>query len=263
MCCILRRWKYCKHLNNMNLCAHSTTRSRPNTRRTRCRRLEKLGAGLRLHFLLFCCAQLVVLLVVLLRVLLVFVLTRVCNVPEVDDSMEARVVEEAPPVKVAEDAHVVGAVRKQRVPLARVRELDRARRKMAKNEKNRSTRRSTPRHPIDMVSTAMHWPRSCCQSCAPPPAIYGKPCFRGRPRIHATVCVLGPCLHAGCDHAACIDGGIRGNYMGAGGRCLASRVGGVRWRGPTGGRARLRRTQVSSRLCHLETHVFRNPARPI
>jgi len=64
-----------------------------------------------------------------------------------------------------------------------------------------------------------HWPRSCCQSRVRPPAICGKPCFRGRSRIHATVCVLGPCLLAGCDHAACVDGGSRGKDMGAGGRC--------------------------------------------
>ena len=75
--------------------------------------LEELGAGLRLRFLLLCCARLVLL-----------VRARVRNGPEVDDAMEARVVQEAPPVEVAEDAHVVGAVRKQRVPLARERELD-------------------------------------------------------------------------------------------------------------------------------------------
>jgi hypothetical protein len=68
--------------------------------------LEELGAGLRLRFLLLCCARLVLL-----------VRARVRNGPEVDDAMEARVVEEAPAVEVAEDAHVVGAVRKQRVPL--------------------------------------------------------------------------------------------------------------------------------------------------
>ena len=60
--------------------------------------LEELGAGLCLRFLLLCCARLVLL-----------VRARVRNGPEVDDAMEARVVEEAPPVEVAEDAHVVGA----------------------------------------------------------------------------------------------------------------------------------------------------------
>jgi hypothetical protein len=46
------------------------------------------------------------------------------NGPQVDDAMEALVVEEPAPVEVAEDAHVVGAVPEQRVPLPRVRELD-------------------------------------------------------------------------------------------------------------------------------------------
>ena len=44
--------------------------------------------------------------------------------------------------------------------------------------------------------------------------------------------VPGPCLHAGCARTACVSGGSRGNCMGAGGWCLAPRVGGVRWSGP-------------------------------
>jgi hypothetical protein len=49
---------------------------------------------------------------------------RVRDRAQVDDAVEARVVEQPAPVQVAEDAHVVGAVREQRVPLALLRELD-------------------------------------------------------------------------------------------------------------------------------------------
>ena len=43
---------------------------------------------------------------------------------QVDDAVEARVVEQPAPVQVTENAHVVGAVRAQCVPLALLRELD-------------------------------------------------------------------------------------------------------------------------------------------
>lgn len=49
---------------------------------------------------------------------------RVRDRAQVDDAVEARVVEQAAAVEVAEDAHVVGAVGQQLVPLAGVRELD-------------------------------------------------------------------------------------------------------------------------------------------
>jgi hypothetical protein len=42
----------------------------------------------------------------------------------------------------------------------------------------------------------------------------------------ARVCVLGPCLHAGCARAAWVGVGSRGNDLGAGGLCLAPLVGG-------------------------------------
>ena len=72
--------------------------------------------------------------------------------------------------------------------------------------------------------------------------------FARREATVRVVCVLGPCLCAGCDHAACVDGGSRGNDMGAGGRCLASLLGGVRWRGPTRGGARVRERCAGGRV---------------
>jgi hypothetical protein len=44
--------------------------------------------------------------------------------------------------------------------------------------------------------------------------------------------VLGTFLHAGCAGAACVRYGSLGSGMGAGGRCLAPLVVGVRWSGP-------------------------------
>ena len=78
-----------------------------------------LGAGLGLRGL-----------VVVMRALLSClwfrrVRARVRDRAQVDDAVEARVVEQPSPVQVAEDAHVVGAVREQRVPPALLRELDR------------------------------------------------------------------------------------------------------------------------------------------
>ena len=43
-------------------------------------------------------------------------------------------------------------------------------------------------------------------------------------------CILGPCLRAGCAHAAWAGGGNRSCYLGAGRRCLALLVGGGRWK---------------------------------
>ena len=76
--------------------------------------------------------------------------------------------------------------------------------------KNRSTRRSTSRSPWRQLLSLpipchVHWPRSYCQSRARTAAICRKPCFRGP---------------TGC---------MRGK------RCLAPRVGGVRWSGPPSG----------------------------
>jgi hypothetical protein len=86
----------------------------------------------------------------------------------------------------------------------------------------------------------MHWPLSCCRSPARTADIFRKSCFRGRPCMHATACVPGPCLYAGCSRAACVSGGSRGNGMGAGGQCLAPRVGSVRWSGPARNTPRMR-----------------------
>ena len=44
--------------------------------------------------------------------------------------------------------------------------------------------------------------------------------------------MLGTFLHAGCAGAACVRYGSLGSGMGAGGRCLAPLVVGVRWSGP-------------------------------
>ena len=42
-------------------------------------------------------------------------------------------------------------------------------------------------------------------------------------------CVLGPCLRAGCIHAALVVCGSRRDALGAGRRCLAPQVGGDSW----------------------------------
>jgi hypothetical protein len=42
--------------------------------------------------------------------------------------------------------------------------------------------------------------------------------------------MLGPCLRAGCAHAAWAGDGSRSDDLGAGRRCLAPRVGGGRWK---------------------------------
>ena len=50
--------------------------------------------------------------------------------------------------------------------------------------------------------------------------------------MHARACVLGPFLRAGCAGAAWVHGGSLGSGMSAGGLCLATLVGCVRWSGP-------------------------------
>ena len=88
---------------------------------------------------------------------------------------------------------------------------------MAKYEKKRSARRSTSRHPITMASTAEPPnPIPCAlasillpESRARPPAICGKPCFRGRPPYMQRCAFLG---------RACTRGAImrRASTTGAG-----------------------------------------------
>jgi hypothetical protein len=103
---------------------------------------------------------------------------------------------------------------------------------------NRSPRRYTRRHSIAMASTAKT-PIPCHMHSVLVACVHGarlsyadlKPGFRCRSCVHAR-CVLGPCLHEGRARAACVGGGSRDNCMGAGGRCLAPRVGCVRWSGP-------------------------------
>jgi len=77
----------------------------------------------------------------------------------------------------------------------------------------------------------VHWPRSYCQSPAHPPAICGKPCFRGPSGCMRGAGAFGPLLRAGCAGAAWVRGESLGSGMRAGRRCLAPRVGGVRWAG--------------------------------
>jgi hypothetical protein len=78
----------------------------------------------------------------------------------------------------------------------------------------------------------VHWPRSYCQSPPhPPAAIYGKPYFRGPSGCMWGAGAFGPFLRAGCAGAAWVRGGSLGSGMRAGRRCLAPRVGGVRWAG--------------------------------
>ena len=77
----------------------------------------------------------------------------------------------------------------------------------------------------------VHWPRSYCQSPAHPPAICGKPCFRGPSGCMRGAGAFGPFLRAGCAGAAWVRGGSLGSGMRAGRRCLAPQVGGVRCSG--------------------------------
>jgi len=58
-----------------------------------------------------------------------------------------------------------------------------------------------------------------------------KTLFPGTYWVHARTCVLGLFLHTGCASAAWVLGGSLVNDMGAGRRCLATRVGDIRWSG--------------------------------
>ena len=77
----------------------------------------------------------------------------------------------------------------------------------------------------------VHWQRSYCQSPAHMPAICGKPCFRGPSGCMRGAGAFGPLLRAGCAGAAWVRHGNLGSGMRAGRRCLAPRVGSVRWAG--------------------------------
>ena len=59
-----------------------------------------------------------------------------------------------------------------------------------------------------------------------------KTSFPGTCWVHGRTCVFGPFLRAGCAGAACVHGGSLGSGVGAGGRCLAPLVDGVRWSAP-------------------------------
>ena len=62
----------------------------------------------------------------------------------------------------------------------------------------------------------VHWPLSCCQSLSRPPAICGKPCFRGRPRIQRAGCHRSkgrntiPRVRSGCAAGAWTPAWVRG-----------------------------------------------------
>ena len=110
---------------------------------------------------------------------------------------------------------------------------------MAKYEKKRSARRSTPRHPITMASTAEPPDPMSCELTVillPESRAHGchmqKGLFPGTYCVHAGTCVFGPFLHAGCAGAVWVRGGSLGRGMDAGRRCLTPRVGDVRWSGP-------------------------------
>jgi len=63
----------------------------------------------------------------------------------------------------------------------------------------------------------VHWPRSCCQSLWRPPAICGKPCFRGRSRIQRAGCHRSkgrntiPRMRRGCAAGAWTPAWVRGD----------------------------------------------------
>ncbi len=83
------------------------------------------------------------------------------------------------------------------------------------------------------IPCPVHWPRSCCRGRACTAAICRKPCFLDQSvRAPTTACVLGPCLRAGCAHAARVSGWSLGNCMGAGGRCMAPCMDFVCWSDP-------------------------------
>jgi len=104
-------------------------------------------------------------------------------------------------------------------------------RKMAKYEKKRSARRSTPRHPITMASTAEPPdPMPCALAAILLPASRARGCsiqrglFPGACWVRAGTCVFGPFMHVGCAGAAWMRGGSLDTSMGAGRRCLATRA---------------------------------------
>jgi hypothetical protein len=105
--------------------------------------------------------------------------------------------------------------------------------------KNLFTRRSTPRHPIDMSSTAKPpYPMPCTLDVIllPESRVHGchmqKTLFPGTYWVHTGECVLGQFLRAGCAGATWVRRGSLGSGMCAGRRCLSPLVGGVRWTGP-------------------------------
>ncbi len=110
---------------------------------------------------------------------------------------------------------------------------------MAKYERKRSARRSTPRHPITMPSTAeppdpmpcalaaILLPESCAHGCR-----MQKGLFPRTSCVHAWTCVCESFLCAGCAGATWVRGRGLESGMGAWKRCMASRVVGVRWSGP-------------------------------
>ena len=74
-----------------------------------------------------------------------------------------------------------------------------------------------------------------CRSRVRMTAICRKPCFWDpHARRAISQCVLGPCLRAGCTHAARADGGSQRDTLGAGRRCLTLWVDGDRWSSCTG-----------------------------
>ena len=83
-----------------------------------------------------------------------------------------------------------------------------------------------PPDPMPCVLTGILLPESR------PPVICGKPYFRGPTGCMRGAGAFGPFLRAGCAGAAWVSGGSLGSGMRAGRRCLAPRVGGVRWLSP-------------------------------
>jgi len=94
---------------------------------------------------------------------------------------------------------------------------------MAKYEKKRSARRSTPRHPITMASTdETPDPMPCALAAILLPESRAHGChmqkgwFPGTYCVHAGTCVFGPFLRAGCAGTAWVRGWSLGIGMGAG-----------------------------------------------
>ncbi len=107
--------------------------------------------------------------------------------------------------------------------------------KMAKYEKKRSARRSTPRRPITMASTAEPPdPIPCALAAILLPASHAPGCsmerglFPGACWVRAETCVFGPFMRTGCVGAAWMRGESLDTSMGAERRCLSTRVGCVR-----------------------------------